>query len=778
MQVNYGKIPKEMTAYKQWVVWKAESRGEGKTTKIPYDVKTGRLASVTNPETWASFDEVVASVSSYSGIGFVLTDNDPYTFIDLDDTKGDAKAFAEQQRIYRIFNSYSELSPSGKGLHIITKGSVPSGKRKGFVELYSNERFMTMTGCTQNNEPIKNCGHLLTTLWEEMGGKEVVFTDYEDEAEKDSDQEIIRRALSAANGYKVQQLVSGNWQQYYKSQSEADFALIDIIAFYTKNRAQISRLFRQSELGKRDKAQSPRYVGGMIRKAFDRKIPPITMIGLDEMFAKKAPEIQQVLQNDRGTPDLTEEQVTDIKEQAPMMLVKSLWEPRPIDWPPGMTGEIAKYIYASSIRPVKEVSICAAIAIMAAACGRAYNISNTGLNLYILILALTGTGKEGLSGGISRFIGHVRKRAEAVDSIRGPAEIASGQALIKYIAAGNHSFVSVIGEFGIRMQQLAEEKPSPHDSSLKRALLDLFVKSGCNDVLAPSIYADKLNNTAVVRAPCVSIVAESVPDSFYASLNTGMITSGLLPRMMIIEYKGDRPEFNENHANVVPDGKLIDDFVKMLKSSFSLQQAGTVCQIGYKPEAHAFLRNIDKVIDDAIRSTRETTLRELWTRSHLKTLRLAGILAVGVNSEDPTVTMECAEWAYNLEAIATGLLSQKFNNGEIGKSGDEVTQGKTVLRICAEYLTSPYENVKNYRVPAAIHEAKIIPMNYIQSRLATNKAFPRNNFAESIRRTLQGLIDCGDLLEVPRFEMQKAFDKGGRAFKIGAPDRLLDFLRS
>ena len=74
----WANIPTELKQLSQWIVWRDD--------KIPYDPKSGKLADVTNKETWASFDVAsdVCIRGGYSGIGFVFTNNDPYSFIDLD----------------------------------------------------------------------------------------------------------------------------------------------------------------------------------------------------------------------------------------------------------------------------------------------------------------------------------------------------------------------------------------------------------------------------------------------------------------------------------------------------------------------------------------------------------------------------------------------------------------------------------------------------------------------------------------------------------------------
>jgi hypothetical protein len=120
--------------------------------------------------------------------------------------------------------------------------------------------------------------------------------------------------------------------------------------------------------------------------------------------------------------------------------------------PPGLLGEIAQFIYAAAPRPVPEIALAAAIGLMAGICGRAYNVSNTGLNQYILLLAKTGMGKEGMAAGIDKLIHAVKQQVPPIDEFIGPSHIASGQALVKYVHKKSQCFVSILGEFGHRFK--------------------------------------------------------------------------------------------------------------------------------------------------------------------------------------------------------------------------------------------------------------------------------------------------------------------------------------
>jgi putative DNA primase/helicase len=145
LPVKTESIPEELKARPQWVVWHAVGEKLG---KVPFAARTGRKASSTDLMTWSTFEEALEAYEqgTYDGLGFVFSSGDPYTGVDLDtcvNEKGEIAGWA--LKIVRYFDSYTELSVSGSGLHIIIRGDMPN-RRKGKVEMYSSKRFFVITG--------------------------------------------------------------------------------------------------------------------------------------------------------------------------------------------------------------------------------------------------------------------------------------------------------------------------------------------------------------------------------------------------------------------------------------------------------------------------------------------------------------------------------------------------------------------------------------------------------------------------------------------------------
>ena len=139
--MNLNNIPEELRELHQWVCYLKD-----KHPRQP----SGVHASVKDPKTWLSFEEVCKAVDAGKsiGAGIVLTADDPYTIIDLDDVIDEAGNIdPEAQAIIDKMNSYTERSMSGKGIHIIIRATKQGLRcRKKNIEIYDKERYIALTG--------------------------------------------------------------------------------------------------------------------------------------------------------------------------------------------------------------------------------------------------------------------------------------------------------------------------------------------------------------------------------------------------------------------------------------------------------------------------------------------------------------------------------------------------------------------------------------------------------------------------------------------------------
>jgi AAA domain len=160
---NPGKIPTDLKALRRWAPWKAIWNEErGKWDKVPYRPEGYGLSSM-QPDRWVSFEEAVRAFDTgagkYSGVGLVLTGMTDVVGIDLDRCITDGQIAPWAQEIIDSVDSYTELSPSGTGLRILARGSIPEDVQDNTVgiEVYNGHkgRFLTVTGDVLRDHPVR-----------------------------------------------------------------------------------------------------------------------------------------------------------------------------------------------------------------------------------------------------------------------------------------------------------------------------------------------------------------------------------------------------------------------------------------------------------------------------------------------------------------------------------------------------------------------------------------------------------------------------------------------
>ena len=143
----------ELRQHRQWVCWKYLLRpGAAKPTKPPMSPHTGWGASHSKPSDWATYEQAIATTErrKFAGVGFVISENDDYTGIDLDRCRDPATGKLDQwaDDIVALGETYWELSPSGTGLRAIIRGKIEKTIKSdvAHVEIYRSQRYLTITG--------------------------------------------------------------------------------------------------------------------------------------------------------------------------------------------------------------------------------------------------------------------------------------------------------------------------------------------------------------------------------------------------------------------------------------------------------------------------------------------------------------------------------------------------------------------------------------------------------------------------------------------------------
>jgi len=252
-------VPTELQKLDQWVSWKfVADPGRNKPRKVPCSPHSGLYASSTDERTWGSFGEALARYENdgHDGIGFVFSSKDPYCGIDLDgcidENSGEPAEWARE--IIDRANSYTELSPSRTGLHIVVEATLTSkGRKTAHVEIYDRGRFFTVTAEPfGSRQSVATRQDFVDELYARLAPQSTARTPAavgQHFGPELPDDQVINAITASPCSVRFHELHSGAWTRRYSSQSEADLALVGIIARFVGNDpTQIDRIFRRSRL--------------------------------------------------------------------------------------------------------------------------------------------------------------------------------------------------------------------------------------------------------------------------------------------------------------------------------------------------------------------------------------------------------------------------------------------------------------------------------------------------------------------------------------------------
>lgn len=719
-----------------------------------------------------SFEQAGFYADHYGiGLGYILDVSDPYTCIDLDVKDADnapdkpqlwtrEKDFERYRKIVETFDSYTETSTSGKGIHIWVYGGIGKGCRFQGVEVYSQERFIVCTGNMvmryddiAKSRMIQNRQDWLNVLVGEIREGQHALTELEEIEETWNDWEVWNRGVNAANGDKFLKLAEGDWAEMgFPSQSEADLALLSMLTFYSKSNAQVKRVFRCTGLGLREKAvKNDRYLNDSLLHIRGRERS-------EEKSDMEALKIAQTLIENAKRFERKNE--AEIRVLTPIHDMVTSQED--MDWPPGMTGEVAQYIYNSAPRPVKEVAIATALGLIAGICGKCWTIPQSGLNLYITLVGRSAIGKEAMHTGASSLVGAIISRQPAASGFVDFNDYASGQALIAGVS-NQTCFLNIAGEWGKKLRRMSNDTDGPMNT-LRTAMTHLFQKSSSGSIVGGITYSKKENNIASVNGVAYSMIGETTPKTFYSALTETMMEDGFLSRFLIIECKSKRPPLNPNMTTYVPP-QLADKLAELATYSLTLISRVQTVPVGRTPEAGAIMDRFEEECDTEINKSEEEHWRQMWNRASLKVKRIGALLAVADNWYNPIVQPHHLNWALSVVRNDIRAMSVKFVEGDIG-IGDHSRERK-IISLLKTYITTKHIPA-GYKITDQMIKDGVITKTYIFLKLSKVAAFAEHRMGSNICLTqaLNSLIDSGYISEISKANAMDLYNFHGKCYRI------------
>lgn len=389
-----------------------------------------------------------------------------------------------------------------------------------------------------------------------------------------------------------------------------------------------------------------------------------------------------------------------------------------IGWPPGLTGELAKWIYASSSRPVKQYSIAAALYFMSVT-GRKYNVDGKGLNLYMMLVGGTGRGKGVVKTAVDKLVHAIVTEGED-PALANPFnyEVAVSEAGFRRGLSAQNPMCVYEEELGATLLPLTSSRASANDIGLRKVLTRLF-DSGEGSKLGIKQASSADNTKEMVSMPCLTLAGDTQPHIFRGLLGNGMLDTGFSPRMVPFFYYGKRSYHNkESAAYAHPDKGLTMALRGLLQ--YCIRSSETVVPVQWAPGVRDLYDKLDVDYTDKINAGEVGA--EMFNRAGIIVARVAGLLAVGANHMNPIIDHTCYEYAR--QVVWQGLReSQRILQNGGGGQGENVRLFHLREAMRDFVLMNPDTKMKTYKTPKSVVDGQIINDRYFLVRFKSNTDF-------------------------------------------------------
>lgn len=444
-----------------------------------------------------------------------------------------------------------------------------------------------------------------------------------------------------------------------------------------------------------------------------------------------------------------------------------------ISFPSGFAGVICQYLYDAAPRPTEEAAITGALALLSGSCGRGFIVSNppTGLNIYLALIMKSAIGKEAAMRAewlnhhaceqMRRLLPMLPLQDVTHALARGMVNSnkkASGPGLVASLGAMPCQ-VQLFSELGVYLQSLLEAQPGTAMHSTKELMLDLYDKSGPDQIVGGIEYSKKEDNKAPVKGPAYSIAGVTTPETFYSVIALDA-EGGFLSRWIGLErLSRERPRRNKNPVTI-PNDDLLGPLCMMIWSGYNYQTNRQ--PVVPTLEAQAALDDFDGQCDDHINATDNNVERALWNRSHLRVLRIAGLLSLADHFEaswDAFKTTQAMPpsyiisedhvlWAIDLERRHVASMNKRLELGDVGM-GDHARTRK-LAALVREYLAEV--PAASYKISEKMRGVGVVPRSYLQVRVAQLAQFSKHRLGatKALVETIREFVDSGYFLEVDK----------------------------
>ena len=794
IKIDHGNIPQELIELPQWGCYDIEYHlrdGEEKQVKVPYIAGSTEKVRANDPSTFSTFEEALADVESGNRdyLGFFLLRENDLIFMDFDETS-DPEERALSKLIMQTFPSYTELSVSGEGAHVIARGSLEGrGLHNSHFGLFNHARGILMTGhILHGQKKIKRANKkALLSLQTKVRTSDSMGYDFElEEHEWDAQPWAINSLCSKIYKDKFHALIDGRWEGLgYPSQSEADHALVNMYCDVTDSNALVRFMFAESGLyrdwkSRKDQDSGEYSVKGYIDYSIKKNRWKAAQRDKErERAAKGIKRAKEKRKKDVAKAKNKVKKVAkeiSLRDDSENVVVKKQHFDYPIDMleklPSQLHRDLALFLYKNSYCPNQEIASLTSFVIITSIVQRAYlTPTGTGLNLNWWLITETGWGKDIFVKGFDLVVNELMKEhGRLSDSQVG--KFASGEA-IETVISNQPRFMSKVTEAGAFWRKLLSPQRPPHIDALVESMLNLFMSTNPGSYWKSRRKAKKDEDLSdQIFRPAGSFYGESTPEDLLGDLDHASIATGLLQRQLF--YHIDKADYTKSNKTYTPmSSKLKAQLSELITLADNLDVTNDTIDVQISKNAYDLLDEFEEGHRKyAFRKEKNRLRADLMNRSGLKAYRLASILAICDEHEEPRIEAKHAQYAIDFVSRCDGFILDKFQSGDVGRG--QLKQESDMLKLIRQASEADSKKRRrSYRMNEyCADDPSIVPYSWLKNKAKSRASFSADKLGPitAIDRCIDSLCRSGTLLRLTRTECEEEYDTSAGLLRYTAND--------
>jgi hypothetical protein len=374
-----------------------------------------------------------------------------------------------------------------------------------------------------------------------------------------------------------------------------------------------------------------------------------------------------------------------LRESAPALIATPI-EPSPaptvrkhfdLATEPGLLGDLARWSLAYAFRPIAEFAQLSALAVLAPLFARRFATpTGLGLNLYLVGLATTGSGKEALIGAPPAAL-----NAAGLGFLIGPGDFTSDSA-IEVALRARPNFLAPIDEVGEFVGAAQHRNAAGFSRTIRKSLLELHSKSRPDGRWTGKQKADATQDKAAdpLYSPSLSILGASTGSGFFESLTESNISDGFINRLVVVQG-GRAGELNLDHTRTTVPSAL----AKALTSAYDLSSAGNLApstarnalsppKMRHVPWANDGAEDAWMAIWDWQRLAEDAGRAGFTGRAAANVLVVATLRALARDPEAPGVALGDIDWAWELVQASIDTIERGARENMSGSDFEQLVK--------------------------------------------------------------------------------------------------------